>query len=229
MVVLNFAIVFALFVGVAVSGISTSHVLRLRGGLVPQADDAAGYYEQFHLDYGTDDTERIAGALRGFIRNGALSSLPQKDSFLRWLNLYLETGPEPLKGRVKPYHVADFGKKSDLKWNEHPKIMIVNHKLACDDNGILKEAPDEVDLEVRTIWQPWLRARCNFAVRYVVPNRSNIIKIMQKKGKFNAKVFMKSKEDGQKKVWSKMTFKRDPLRKTVILSELDTSILKGGS
>ena len=63
----------------------------------------------------------------------------------------------------------------------------------------LTDFSDEVDLEVRTIWQPWLRARCNFAVRYVVPNRSNIIKIMQKKGKFNAKVFMKSKRMDKRK------------------------------
>ena len=49
-------------------GSRTSGILRLRGGLVPQANDgdAGDYYEKFELDYGVDDTKRNAGAMRGF-------------------------------------------------------------------------------------------------------------------------------------------------------------------
>lgn len=45
-----------------------------------------------------------------------------------------------------------------------------------------------MDVEVREIKSPWLKARCNFAVRYIVPNRINILKLMEAKGKFVAEV-----------------------------------------
>jgi len=48
-----------------------------------------------------------------------------------------------------------------------------------------------VDVEVRDIWQPWLRSRCNFAVRYIVPDRKNILRILGAKGQFTGKVVMR--------------------------------------
>ena len=54
---------------------------------------------------------------------------------------------------------------------------------------MISQSSGEVDLEVREIWQPWLRPRCNFAVRYIVPDRVNIIKIMQEKGRFSSEVW----------------------------------------
>lgn len=83
-----------------------SPVLHLRGGLVPQADEAGGdYYEQFELDYGGADKKRVAGATRGFIRSGKLAGLPESDPFKKWLNQHLEKGAEPVSGRIKPFYV----------------------------------------------------------------------------------------------------------------------------
>ena len=102
---------------------STAAVLMLRGGLVPQANEAGGdYYEQFELDYGSADKRRVAGALRGFIKSGKIGALPESDPFLKWLNENLENGPETPPGRLKPFYAADFGKKSDLKAGEHPQV-----------------------------------------------------------------------------------------------------------
>jgi hypothetical protein len=50
------------------------------------------------------------------------------------------------------------------------------------------EAPEDIDLEVRNIWQPWLKSKCNFVVRYIVPNRINIIKIMESQKQFQGEV-----------------------------------------
>lgn len=87
-------------------GLSSSF-LQIRGGLVPQADEAGGdYYEQFELDYGTADKKRVAGATRGFIRSGKLASLPESDPFKKWLNQHLEKGAEPVSGRIKPFYVS---------------------------------------------------------------------------------------------------------------------------
>jgi hypothetical protein len=47
---------------------------------------------------------------------------------------------------------------------------------------------DNLDVEIRSIWQPWLRWRCNFAVRYIVPDRVNIMRIMQHHGLLNVQV-----------------------------------------
>lgn len=82
------------------SQISTT-ITALRGGAVD--DD---YYSQFEIDYGVEDNRRIAGALRGFIKSGALASLPQSDAFLKWVQTYMEEGPKPTKGRLKAYHVS---------------------------------------------------------------------------------------------------------------------------
>jgi hypothetical protein len=80
---------------------------EIRGGLVPQADEAGGdYYEQFELDYGSADKRRVAGATRGFIRSGKLAGLPESDPFKKWLNQHLEKGAEPISGRVKPFYVS---------------------------------------------------------------------------------------------------------------------------
>ena len=91
--------------------------LNIKGGLVDAPnEDSFGldYYEQFELDYGSRDKERNAGALRGFLKTGALSSLPESDPFKKWLNKHLEEGPKEVKGRIKPFYAADFGTKSDL-------------------------------------------------------------------------------------------------------------------
>ena len=68
--------------------------------------------------------------------------------------------------------------------------MIVSRKLKANKEGFLDTPSDEIDVEVREIWQPWLRAKCDFAVRYIVPNRVNIIKIMEAKGKFSSSVII---------------------------------------
>ena len=88
---------------------SESLLLRLRGGLVPQASDnpaSRDYYEQFELDYGCQDNQRLAGSMRGFIKNKKLSELPTSDPFIKWLNEHLEIGREDFSGRIKPYYVS---------------------------------------------------------------------------------------------------------------------------
>lgn len=82
-------------------------LLKYRGGLVPQASEVGDdYYEKFELDYGCEDDVRTAGSMRGFITAGKLSSLPEKDPFLKWVNEHLESGPEEAVGRIKPYYVS---------------------------------------------------------------------------------------------------------------------------
>ena len=199
---------------------SSSKTIGIRGGLVPQADDDSpvDYYEKFELDYGSVDRKRIAGAMRGFLPGGRLSSLAEDDPFLKWLNEHLEKGPDnDTPGRLKPFAAVDFGTKEELKQNENPKIIIVQRTLKADKNGTLKKAKKDVDVEVREIWQPWLKARCNFAIRYIVPNRVNIIKIMESKGRFISEVevnrgvndedFKNDGKDKKQNVWAKMTFK----------------------
>jgi hypothetical protein len=66
--------------------------------------------------------------------------------------------------------------------------MIVQRKLKADEDGVLGDASPEIDVEVRNIWQPWLKARCNFAVRYIVPSRVNIVKILEAKRRFSQEV-----------------------------------------
>ena len=83
-------------------------VLKLRGGGVgpKQSQGGADYYDQFSLDYGIQDKERIAGALRGFVRSGALSGLRESDPFFTFMNKYLEDGPEPIRYGAACCHVA---------------------------------------------------------------------------------------------------------------------------
>ena len=59
-------------------------------------------------------------------------------------------------------------------------------KPKTDGKGI--DVTREVDIEVREIWQPWLKSKCNFAVRYIVPNRVNIVKILESQGRFSSNV-----------------------------------------
>jgi hypothetical protein len=66
--------------------------------------------------------------------------------------------------------------------------MIVGRKLKADASGQLSQAPSEVDVEVREIWQPWLKSKCNFVVRYIVPNRVNIVKILESQKRFRDEV-----------------------------------------
>ncbi len=193
---------------------TTCIILRLRGGLVPQAEEGGDidYYDKFKLDYGSDDTKRNAGAMRGFLPSGRLSSLPESDPFLKWWNKHLEDGPsEEINGRLKPFYALDFGDKSELKKGENPKVIVVQRKLQTDKDGVLVPASKDVDVEVRDIWQPWLKCRCNFAVRYVVPNRVNIIKMMEAKGRFTSSLEIdeeQNKADASKgAAWAKMTFK----------------------
>lgn len=192
-------------------------VLGLRGGLVPEAEDdgkgGVSYYDKYELDYGSGDTRRYAGAMRGFLPSGRLSSLPESDPFLKWWNRHLEKGPdEELEGRLKPFYAADFGERSELKRGEHPKVIIVQRKLKTDKQGVLLPAPNKnVDVEVREVWQPWLKSRCNFAIRYIVPSRINIIKILEAKGRFNSVLEIEEEQskadDSKGTAWARMTFK----------------------
>lgn len=43
-------------------------------------------------------------------------------------------------------------------------------------------------MEVREVWQPWLKRKCNFVVRYIVPHRTNIMETMEGKKRFHAEV-----------------------------------------
>ena len=112
--------------------------------------------------------------------------------------------------------------------------MIVQRKLAVDEDGVLTSAPSEIDVEVRNIWQPWLRSRCDFAVRYIVPSRVNIIKILEAKKRFSHEVEIDDSVSDEVKLWSKMTFKPRLVgrlmgkRNSVIWRELD-SIKAGGT
>ena len=167
------------------------YILSLTGGLSKAADDLkSDYYEQFVLDYGKQDNERSAGSLRGFLKAGALSKLPESDPFKKWLNENLEKGHEEIKGRIKPFYAADFGTKADLEKGENPKIMIVNRKLLATKDGKDITSTKDIDIEVREVWQPWLKRKCDFAVRYVIPSRVNIIKILEQKGRFSSQVFV---------------------------------------
>jgi len=65
----------------------------------------------------------------------------------------------------------------------------VNRKLSSDSKGVISPPSNEIDVEIREIWQPWLKGRCDFVARYIVPNRVNIIKILEKKGQFRSEVF----------------------------------------
>jgi hypothetical protein len=113
------------------------------------------------------------------------------------------------------------------------RIMIVQRKLATDENGVLTSAPADIDVEIRNIWQPWLRSRCTFAVRYIVPSRVNIIRILEAKKRFSHEVEIDDSEEGDVKLWSKMTFKPRLVgrlmgkRNSVIWRELDS--MKAGS
>ncbi len=49
----------------------------------------------------------------------------------------------------------------------------------------------DIDVEVREVWQPWLKSKCNFVVRYIVPDRVNIIKIMANQRRFTSEVSVK--------------------------------------
>lgn len=104
--------------------------------------------------------------------------------------------------------------------------MIVQRKLGTDKDKVLLNAPSEIDVEVRTIWQPWLKKDCDFAVRYIIPSRVNIIRILEAKQRFSHEVEI-DKEDGEIKLWTKMTFKPRLVgrlsgkRNTVIWRELE--------
>ena len=68
--------------------------------------------------------------------------------------------------------------------------MIVNRCLKVNKHGILEPAPSESDIEVREVWQPWLKPYCDFVVRYIVPNRANIVELMEGQGRFHYEVGM---------------------------------------
>ena len=87
------------------------------------------------------------------------------------------------------------------------KILIVTRRLKVDNDGVLQSATTENDVEVRTVWQPWLRHRCDFAVRYIVPSRVGIIRILEAKKRFSHEIEIDDSDEENKKLWSKMTFK----------------------
>ena len=165
--------------------------------------------------------------------------MPESDPFLRWWNKYLEEGPsEEINGRLKPFYAIDFGEKSELKKGENPKVIVVQRKLKTDEEGVLQRASEDIDVEVRNIWQPWLKRRCNFAVRYIVPNRVNIIKMMEAKGRFTSSLEIdkeQGKADADKGIaWAKMKFKpslRERImgkRSTTVKRKVDGRLLFAG-
>jgi hypothetical protein len=82
------------------------NVLAVRAGLVtPASAEETEYYEKFKLDYGCNDFIRSAGSLCGVIKAKSLSSLPEVDPFLKWLNEKLERGAGTPLSRVKPFYV----------------------------------------------------------------------------------------------------------------------------
>ena len=84
----------------------------------------------------------------------------------------------------------------------------MQRKLEADEDGILAaRPPSDIDVEVRHIWQPWLRARCNFADRYIVPSRVNLINILERKRRFGHEVEVDTDGEDGPKLWAKMTFK----------------------
>jgi hypothetical protein len=107
--------------------------------------------------------------------------------------------------------------------------MIVTRKLSADKLGFLTSPPDEIDVEIREIWQPWLKQKCNFAVRYIIPNRVNIMKIMEAKGRFVSIAKVEDDEANNKsRTLVAMTFKPSWLsrlvgkRNTVLKHEIDS-------
>lgn len=79
------------------------------------------------------------------------------------------------------------------------KIIIVNRKLAADAKGVLQKGTADIDVEVRSVWQPWLRRRCDFVVRYIVPDRVNIFRIMQAQNKLSVALVVEEKKDADQK------------------------------
>ena len=227
---MNRMLILVLILIILIEFINCSKLFIIRGGLVPQYEQGQDtYYEKFILDYGGIDNKRIAGAMRGFIKSGVLPNLPESDPFMKWLNTHLDKGMESVSGRIKPFYAADFGNKSDLNKGENPKIIIVQRKLKGNKDGILIRPSNEIDVEVREIKNPILRHRCNFAVRYIIPNRINIIKIMESKGKFSSEIEVEKNIDGITRTWAKMTFKPRLIdrffgKKNVVLKrQLDTN------
>jgi hypothetical protein len=100
------AVIILLEFAVLTASINNNNLFGIRGGWVPQASEAGGdYFEKFEIDYGCQDNVRIAGSTRGLIKAGKLSSLPESDPFLKWVNEHLEKGQEEPNGRLKPFYV----------------------------------------------------------------------------------------------------------------------------
>ena len=66
--------------------------------------------------------------------------------------------------------------------------MIVQRMLKSSKDGKDIVSAPGMDIEVREVWQPWLKRKCNFAVRYIIPSRTNIVKILEKDGRFKSQV-----------------------------------------
>lgn len=64
----------------------------------------------------------------------------------------------------------------------------MNRKLTADSSGRLASPSGEIDVEVRKVWQPWLRRKCDFVVRYIVPHRPSLCRILASNGQFRAEV-----------------------------------------
>lgn len=81
------------------------------------------------------------------------------------------------------------------------KIFILKNELECHKNGTIMfpsltsvntEILDSQNIEVRNIWQPWIRRHCTFAVRYILPIRPNIIEIMKASGQILHQVLLEA-------------------------------------
>eukprot|EP01033_Poteriospumella_lacustris_P000157 gene158-104_t len=90
-------------------------------------------------------------------------------------------------------------KLEDNEWSED----------AESTNSFLKE---NFDVDVREVWQPWLKSKCNFAVRYVIPDRVNIVKILASQRRFSSQLHIETTKDNEsgkesKAAWINMKFK----------------------
>lgn len=80
---------------------------KYRAGKIPEAnEDGSGYYERLQLDYDNDDSFRLAGSTKGFLKIDSFKRLHSKDPLMQWFIRKLDVGTETHTAhRLKPYYV----------------------------------------------------------------------------------------------------------------------------
>ncbi len=99
------------FVGLV---LSNGSVFSFRGGHVQQAPEnnnkpSKYYFEQFELDYGTNETFRLEGKTKGFVKQDIFRHLKCKNSFTKWIMKRIENGVDKTStetDRIKPFYVS---------------------------------------------------------------------------------------------------------------------------